>query len=62
VGNGLSIDLFEYLDIGVFPSSPFSFNVPFKGKKLLGFLPNLGKMLESNKGKKDYDIISARLI
>ena len=57
IGNGLSIDLFEYLAIELHPSFPFSFNVPFREGKLIDFLPHLRKMIASNREKNDYELI-----
>ena len=39
------------------PSSPFSFDVPFKCGKLLDHLPYLRKLLETRGDRNDYDVI-----
>ena len=57
VGNGLGIDLFDYLGIDMSTASPFSFDVPYKGGKLFDELQYLRKWLETKGDKNDYDVI-----
>jgi hypothetical protein len=59
-GNGLSIDLWKYLELDISPSSPFSFEVPHpfdNDKKLLDELTGVRDLIKSHPGLTDFDII-----
>jgi hypothetical protein len=59
-GNGLSIDLFQYLGSPYNPSSPFLFDVPhplYGDKKLLDELTRVKEMIKAGSGKNDFVII-----
>jgi len=60
VGNGLSIDLYNYLGLAIYPSAPFSFNIPDPfddSKKLLDTLTRVRRMIELQPKATDFDII-----
>ena len=60
VGNGLSIDLYKYLDLDIHPSHPFSFEVndPFDSSaKLLNTLTRVQVLIKAYPKAKDFDII-----
>lgn len=60
VGNGLSIDLYQYLKLAIDPSSPFLFGVPDpfdSSKKLLDTLSRVKDMIKSYPNTRDFDII-----
>lgn len=60
VGNGLSIDLWKYLELDINPSSPFSFKVPHpfdNTKKLLDELTRVRNLIGSHPNLTNFDII-----
>lgn len=60
VGNGLSIDLYQYLKLDIDPSSPFLFDVPDpfdSSKKLLDTLTRVKDMIKPYPNTRDFDII-----
>lgn len=60
IGNGLSIDLCQYLKLAIDPSSPFLFGVPDpfdSSKKLLDTLSRVKDMIKSYPNTRDFDII-----
>ncbi len=60
VGNGLSIDAFQYFDLRLDPSHPFSFGVPDPlgpSKKLMDTLTSVRDMIDSHPNVTDFEII-----
>jgi len=60
VGNGLSIDAFQYFDLRLDPSHPFLFGVPDPldpSKKLMDTLTSVRDMIDSHPNVTDFEII-----
>lgn len=60
IGNGLSIDLCQYLKLIISTSFPFRFDVPDPfndSKKLLDTLTRVRDMIKTNNDRSDFDIV-----